>query len=74
MYNTFAPEVPTTDLFMTTIVENQACPKHSASKGQACGNLGPYRVICNSRARAAGYNHKINSDSLKMKRSPKKRH
>jgi hypothetical protein len=67
-----APEKPTTALFMDTILDRQACPKHKAEKGFPCGWLGPHRVVCNKRARRAGFNHRISEKSLRLNRTPKR--
>jgi hypothetical protein len=64
----FTPEVPTTQLFIPTVIERTPCKRHGADKGQPCGNLGPYHAICNARAKRAGFNAPISEKSLRMNR------
>lgn len=76
MYNRkFTPakgDKPTTELFMDAVLERQACRHHKAEKGQPCGWMGPFRAICNKRAKAAGFNHPIHPGSLRLNRQNKK--
>lgn len=68
-----APEEPSTDLFMDTIIARVHCPKHKADSGEPCWSIGIYGQICNRRAKRAGFNHKISEKSLRLTRYSKKR-
>jgi hypothetical protein len=73
MFKTYRTEVPTTELFMGVVIGRVPCRKHGRAEGEPCGTLGPHRVICNDRARKAGFNHKISEKSLRMTRPKKSR-
>lgn len=62
------PETPTTDRFVPSVIEREACKRHGAEKGDPCGHLGPNAVICNARAKRAGFNGKISEKSIRMTR------
>ena len=71
MHNNLAPENPTSELFLQSVIDRQGCQKHGVNKGEPCGRMGPYRAICNARAKRAGFNHKISEKSLRLFRKPK---
>ena len=75
MYNRSATpknEKPTTELFMDAVLERETCRKHKADIGQPCGWMGPYRAICNARAKRAGFNAPVRPESLRLHRQNKK--
>lgn len=70
---------PTSELFMELVLERGGCTKHNASIGTPCwliemSSAGVLGAICNKRARAAGFDHKISPKSLSMARKPTKKH
>lgn len=73
-----APEVPTTEQFVWTVVDREPCGKHQAHKGTPCWQIIQSDgmgtgAICNKRARKAGFNHRISEKSLRLSRSPMKK-
>lgn len=71
-------EKPTTELFVVAVTERQACAKHQASVGWPCWGIiqanGAYmNAVCNKRAKAAGFNHAIKPESLRLHRQSKKK-
>lgn len=81
MYNRTATpknEKPTTELFVVAVTERQECKKHRASIGWPCWGIiqadGIYmNAVCNKRAKAAGFNHPIRPESLRLNRQSKKK-
>lgn len=70
-------EEPTFELFMTTILDRGPCARHQVPAGIPCWHItmssaGTLAAICNKRARAAGFDHKISPKSLSMARKPPK--
>jgi len=63
-------ETPSTDTFITAVVESEACKRHDRPKGVPCwhifgvnGNISA--AICNKRAKAVGYSGAIDPKSLR---------
>lgn len=75
MYAPLAPEVPTTVLYLPTILSREACAKHKVPVGIPCFHILPgydsqnrLAGVCDKRARRAGFNHPIGANSLRMNR------
>ena len=66
-------ETPTTDLFITTVIERAICTKHKGGGGGPCyviestitGDL--YLGVCNDRITRAGFVGKISPQSLSVR-------
>lgn len=75
MHNKNAPAAPTTERFMTQVIDDQPCGRHRAPRGMGCwvlhGSLMDLAGICDYRAKKAGYRGKISESSLSRHR-PKK--
>lgn len=66
-------EVPTTDLYLPSVMDRQQCPKHKAPQGVPCFHIprvkgGYFGAVCNKRAKRAGFNAPIQERSLRMNR------
>lgn len=80
MYHKNTPEKPTTERFLSTVIERQACVKHNVPEGIPCwhitrgsGGFGFLAGVCDKRAQRAGFSHDISEKSLRLNRHPKKR-
>lgn len=66
-------EVPTTELFMPTVIAQTACGTHSAVRGVPCFEVprkdenGYHAGICNRRALATGFDNPIKPESLEIR-------
>lgn len=57
--------------YIPTVLDRQECTKHGVPKGVPCLHIPAKRgylpAVCNKRAKAAGFNAKINNHSLRIK-------
>ncbi len=77
MHTNLAPEKPSTELFLETVVTREPCGKHRAHRGTPCWILEGVsgfllQGVCNKRARKAGFTHRISDKSLRLNRTPKR--
>lgn len=77
MFNNSNSDLPTTETFLKTIIDREACGKHRAHRGTACWTIIQSdgfgkSAVCNQRAKKAGFRHKINEKSLRLSRPKRK--
>lgn len=76
MHNKFADEKPSTELYLSTVVDREACGKHQAKAGVPCWIMESsvgflLQGICNKRAKKAGFNHKVSDKSMRLRPTKK---
>lgn len=75
MHNKFNKDLPSTETYITTIVERETCGPHKAQRGFPCwvleNSFGYFlQGVCNKRAKKAGFNHPVSEKSLRSHRPP----
>ncbi len=79
MYTKNTPERPTTELFISRILDREACDEHKMPIGIPCWHIhttsdGYKPAVCNERAKKAGFDSNISEKSLLANSQPKRGH